>query len=92
MGFVLTQENIFDRTGSAGFLIPVWVIAWISVGFLLLPYLTVVPVGRLIAGVQAMSTAEFLAAVSGLIVGLLIALLLGLPLAVATTLFARRQV
>ena len=81
MGFVLTQENIFDRTGSAGFLIPVWVIAWISVGFLLLPYLTVVPVGRLIAGVQAMSTAEFLAAVSGLIVGLLIALLLGLPLA-----------
>jgi uncharacterized protein YacL len=81
LGFVLTQENIFDRTGSAGFLIPVWVIAWISVGFLLLPYLTVVPVGRLIAGVQAMSTAEFLAAVSGLIVGLLIALLLGLPLA-----------
>ena len=81
MGFVLTQENIFDKTGSAGFLIPVWVIAWISVGFLLLPYLTVVPVGRLIAGVQAMSTAEFLAAVSGLIVGLLIALLLGLPLA-----------
>ena len=81
LGFVLTQENIFDRTGSAGFLIPVWVIAWISVGFLLLPYLTVVPGGRLIAGVQAMSTAEFLAAVSGLIVGLLIALLLGLPLA-----------
>jgi uncharacterized protein YacL len=81
LGFVLTQENIFDKTGSAGFLIPVWVIAWISVGFLLLPYLTVVPVGRLIAGVQAMSTAEFLAAVSGLIVGLLIALLLGLPLA-----------
>jgi uncharacterized protein YacL len=80
LGFVLTQENIFDRTGSAGFLIPVWIIAWISVGFVLLPYLTVVPVGRLIAAVQAMSTAEFLAAVAGLIVGLLIALLLGLPL------------
>ena len=80
LGFVLTQENIFDRTGSAGFLIPVWVIAWISVGFLLLPYLTVVPVSRLIKAVQAMSTAEFLAAVAGLIVGLLIALLLGLPL------------
>jgi len=81
LGFVLTQENLFERAGSPGFLVPVWVIAWISVGFLLLPYLTVVPAGRLIAGVQAMSTAEFLAAVAGLIVGLLIALLLGLPLA-----------
>jgi uncharacterized protein YacL len=81
LGFVLTQENMFEKTGSAGFLIPVWVIAWVSVGFLLLPYLTVVPAGRLIAAVQAMSTAEFLASVAGLIIGLLIALLLGLPLA-----------
>ncbi len=58
----------------------VWVAAWISVGFLLLPYLTVVPAGRLIREVQAMSTAEFVAAVVGLLLGLLIALLLGLPL------------
>jgi len=81
LGFVLTQENMFDRTGSAVFVIPVWVVAWTLVGFLILPYLTVVPVGRIIKAVQAMSTAEFLAAVVGLIVGLLIALLLGLPLA-----------
>ena len=71
---------MFDRTGSAVFVIPVWVVAWTLVGFLILPYLTVVPVGRIIKGVQAMSTAEFLAAVVGLIIGLLIALLLSLPL------------
>jgi uncharacterized protein YacL len=81
LGFVLGQEPAFDRTGLAGLLIPIWVAAWISVGFLLLPYLTVVPALRLIRGVQAMSTAEFVAAVAGALIGLLIALLLGLPLA-----------
>ena len=81
LGFVLGEQSSFDRTGSPGLLIPIWVAAWISVGFLLLPYLTVVPAGRLIRAVQAMSTAEFVAAVAGALVGLLIALLLGLPLA-----------
>jgi uncharacterized protein YacL len=80
LAFVLTEDDAFQKTGSPGLLIPVWVAAWISVGFLLLPYLTVVPAGRLIRGVQAMSTAEFVAAVAGLLIGLLIALLLGLPL------------
>lgn len=79
--FVLTEEKLFENTGSATLIIVVWVLAWISVGFLLLPYLTVVPAGRLIREVQAMSTAEFVAAVVGLLLGLLIALLLGLPLA-----------
>jgi uncharacterized protein YacL len=82
MGFVLAEQPSFDRTGSPALLIPIWILAWVSVGFLLLPYLTVVPAGRLIRAVQAMSTAEFVAAVSGLLIGLLIALLLGLPLAV----------
>jgi uncharacterized protein YacL len=82
LAFVLAYESPFDRTGLAGVLVPIWVFAWISVGFLLLPYLTVVPAGRLIRGVQSMSTAEFVAAVVGLLVGLLIALLLGLPLSV----------
>ena len=82
LAFVLAYESPFERTGSAGVLVPIWVFAWISVGFLLLPYLTVVPAGRLIRGVQSMSTAEFVAAVVGLLVGLLIALLLGLPLSV----------
>ena len=36
-----------------------------SVGFLLLPYLTVVPAGELVRGVQDMSTAEFVTAVAG---------------------------
>jgi uncharacterized protein YacL len=78
--FVLTQESSFARTGSPGPLIAVWIVAWVSVGFLLLPYLTVVPAMKLIRAVQAMSTAEFVAAIAGLVVGLLIALLLGLPL------------
>ena len=80
LGFVLAEQPSFDRTGSPALLIPIWVAAWVSVGFLLLPYLTVVPAARLIRGVQAMSTAEFVAAVAGLLIGLLIALLLGLPL------------
>jgi uncharacterized protein YacL len=80
LAFVLTQESPFARTGSPGPLIAVWIVAWVSVGFLLLPYLTVVPAMKLVRAVQAMSTAEFVAAIAGLVVGLLIALLLGLPL------------
>jgi uncharacterized protein YacL len=80
LAFVLTQESSFARTGSPGPLIAVWIVAWVSVGFLLLPYLTVVPAMKLVRAVQAMSTAEFVAAIAGLVVGLLIALLLGLPL------------
>ena len=80
LGFVLSEQSSFDRTGSPALLILIWIAAWVSVGFLLLPYLTVVPAGRLIRGVQAMSNAEFVAAVVGLLIGLLIALLLGLPL------------
>jgi uncharacterized protein YacL len=77
---VLVDTAQFERTGSAALLIPVWLIAWVSVGFLLLPYLTVVPAGKLIREVERMSTAEFVAAVVGLLMGLLMGLLLGLPL------------
>jgi uncharacterized protein YacL len=79
--FVLNQEKLFENTASPVLTVLIWVVAWVLVGFLLLPYLTVVPAGRLIRGVQAMSTAEFVTAVSGLLLGLFIALLLGLPLA-----------
>ena len=82
LSLVLAEESPFEHTGSQAILIPIWVAAWIATGFLLLPYLTVVPAGRLIRGVQAMSTAEFVAAVAGLVIGLLIALLLGLPLSI----------
>jgi uncharacterized protein YacL len=58
-----------------------WTIAWLVVGFALLPYVTVVPASWLIRRVQELSTAEFVTAVIGLFVGLLLGLLLGLPLA-----------
>ena len=78
--FVLTKESPFEHSASPTLIILLWVIAWVLVGFLVLPYLTVVPVGRLIREVQAMSTAEFVACVVGLLLGLLMGLLLGLPL------------
>jgi uncharacterized protein YacL len=59
----------------------IWVVAWLIVGFAMLPYLTVVPAGWLIRQVQQLSTAEFVTAVGGLLVGLLMGLLLGIPLA-----------
>ena len=80
LAFALSEEKLFENTGSPTLIILIWVLAWVSVGFLLFPYLTVVPAGRLIHEVQAMSTAEFVASVAGLLLGLLIALLLGLPL------------
>ena len=89
LAFVLTEEKLFESTASPGLVILTWVVAWISVGFLLLPYLTVVPAGRLIREVQAMSTAEFVASVVGLLLGLLIALLLGLPLSALPEPFGR---
>ncbi len=65
---------------NGGWLLAAWVISWIVVGFALLPYLTVVPAAWLIGQVQRLSTAEFVAAVAGLLLGLLMGLLLGLPL------------
>jgi uncharacterized protein YacL len=81
LGFILSQANLFDRTGAAALLILIWIAAWILVGYVLLPYMTVVPANKLIHAVRAMETADFVAAVAGLVVGLLIAVLLGLPLA-----------
>jgi uncharacterized protein YacL len=58
-----------------------WVVAWVIVGFAILPYLTVVPAGWLLRQIEQLSTAEFVTAVVGLLLGLLMGLLLGLPLA-----------
>jgi uncharacterized protein YacL len=80
LSFVLTKESPFQSDTSSTLIVLLWVVAWVAVGFLVLPYLTVVPVGRLIREVEAMSTAEFVAAVVGLILGLVMGLLLGLPL------------
>lgn len=69
-----------SATPYGGWLVAAWVVAWIVVGFAILPYLTIVPTTWLIRQVQALSTAEFVTAVAGLLMGLLMGLLLGLPL------------
>lgn len=70
----------FSGFETTGFLIAAWVLAWLVVGFAILPYLTVVPAGWLVNKVQELSTAEFVTAVAGLLLGLVMGLLLGLPL------------
>ena len=72
--------RLFDETPNGGFLLAAWAVAWIVVGFGILPYLTIVPAAWLIRRVEELSTAEFVTAVIGLIIGLLMGLLLGLPL------------
>ena len=83
IGLVLavTGEGLFARSDNAGALVAAWVVAWIVVGFAILPYLTVVPATWLVRRVEELSTAEFVAAVLGLLIGLLMGLLLGAPLA-----------
>jgi uncharacterized protein YacL len=81
LGIAAAGTGLFTGASYAGFILAAWTIAWMIVGFALLPYLTVVPAGWLIARVQDLSTAEFVTAVLGLFVGLLLGLLLSLPLA-----------
>jgi uncharacterized protein YacL len=73
-------DGLFRGMDYGGALLAAWVVAWIVVGFAILPYLTVVPTGWLIRQVEALSTAEFVTAVVGLLLGLLMGLLLGFPL------------
>ena len=78
---VAASARLFEDMQMGGPLLVAWVLAWIVVGFAILPYLTVVPAGWLIRQAQELSTAEFVTAVVGLLLGLLMGLLLGLPLA-----------
>ena len=71
---------LFTGVEHAGLLLAAWLVAWVVVGFTVMPYLTVVPAGWLIRSVQALSTAEFVTAVVGLLLGLVMGLLLGRPL------------
>jgi uncharacterized protein YacL len=82
VGLVLATagDGLFNDATYAGFLLAAWVIAWVIVGFAILPYLTIVPAAWLIARVEDLSTAEFITAVIGLLLGLLMGLLLGFPL------------
>jgi uncharacterized protein YacL len=74
------NRQLFSEVANGGAFLAAWVVAWIVVGFAILPYLTVVPAVWLVRQVEDLSTAEFVAAVIGLLVGLLMGLLLGLPL------------
>jgi uncharacterized protein YacL len=76
----VNRRVLFTDVPNAGAFLAAWVVAWMVVGFGILPYLTVVPAIWLVRRVEALSTAEFVAAVVGLLIGLLMGLLLGLPL------------
>jgi uncharacterized protein YacL len=80
ISFAVSMRPLIEATANGGFILAIWVVAWIVVGFAILPYLTIVPAGWLIRQVQELSTAEFVTAVAGLILGLFLGLLLGLPL------------
>jgi uncharacterized protein YacL len=80
LALAASGEGLFRDSEFAGALLAAWVVAWIVVGFAVLPYLTIVPATWLIRQVEALSTAEFVTAVVGLLLGLLMGLLLGLPL------------
>jgi uncharacterized protein YacL len=80
LGLAAIGTGLFNDLNNAGFILAAWTIAWMIVGFAVLPYLTIVPAGWLIQRVQELSTAEFVTAVLGLLIGLLLGLLLGLPL------------
>lgn len=82
IGLVLgaSGSGLFTGRENGGALLAAWVVAWIVVGFAILPYLTVVPAQWLVRRVEELSTAEFVAAVLGLLIGLLMGLLLAIPL------------
>ena len=77
---VIAQLAVFQPAPGAPVLVVAWVLAWIVLGFTLLPYLTVIPAQFALRSVQELSTAEFVTAIIGLFLGLLLGLLLGLPL------------
>ena len=80
LALAASSDGLFRDSDYAGGLLAAWVVAWIVVGFAILPYLTVVPTAWVIRHVEELSTAEFVTAVVGLLLGLLMGLLLGFPL------------
>jgi uncharacterized protein YacL len=77
---VIAQYQVFEPIAGSQLLVIAWVVAWIVLGFTLLPYLTVIPAQAALRAVQDLSTAEFVTAIIGLFLGLLLGLLIGLPL------------
>ncbi|MFL5757049.1 MAG: PIN/TRAM domain-containing protein [Chloroflexota bacterium] len=72
--------GLFAGSPNEGALVAAWTVAWLVLGFAVLPYLTIVPAAWALRRVQELSTAEFVTAVVGLLVGLLAGVLLGFPL------------
>ena len=77
---IAASTRLFETSPNGGVLLAAWVVAWLVVGFAILPYLTVVPAIWLVREIEQLSTAEFVTAVVGLLLGLLMGLLLSLPL------------
>ena len=77
---VIAQLAVFEPAPGAPLLVIGWVVAWIVLGFTLLPYLTASRRLSALRSVQQLSTAEFVTAIIGLFLGLLLGLLLGLPM------------
>jgi uncharacterized protein YacL len=77
---IAVSTRLFESSPNGGPFLAAWVVAWVVVGFAILPYLTVVPAIWLVRQIEQLSTAEFVTAVVGLLLGLLMGLLLGLPL------------
>ena len=72
---VIAQLAVFQPAPGSPLLVVGWVVAWIVLGFTLLPYLTVIPALAALRAVQELSTAEFVTAIIGLFLGLLLGLL-----------------
>jgi uncharacterized protein YacL len=81
ISLIITQYAVFDAAPGSAVLVVAWVVAWVVLGFALLPYLTVIPAMGALRAVQELSTAEFVTAIIGLFLGLVLGLLVGLPVA-----------
>ena len=80
VGFDATSTTLLDASLEGRLLLLAWIAAWGVIGFVIAPYLTIIPARWLLRAVTDMSTDEFVAAITGLLVGLLMGFLLGLPL------------
>jgi len=79
ISLIVLQVAAFEAAPGTVFLELAWVVAWVVLGFAILPYLTVIPAMAALKAVQELSTAEFVTAIIGLFLGLVLGLLLGIP-------------
>ena len=70
----------FEPRPEATALLTVWILSWAVIGYAILPHVTIEPARWLMRAITDMSTDEFVAAITGIILGLLMGFLLGLPL------------